>query len=68
MSKCEPLAREIEKSRSRFHSSISTTDGNRTVTYKKTWIPGLGTKNNCYARDASELEKKLFKNATKEKN
>ena len=66
MSKCESLAKAIEKSRSRFHSSTSTTDGNRTVTYSKTWVPGFGVKNNCHARDANELEKELFK--AKEKN
>ena len=65
MSKCEPLAKELEKCRSIFHASNSTTDGNRTVTYSKTWVPGMGIKNNCHARDANDLEKQLFKNSKK---
>jgi hypothetical protein len=32
----------------------------------KTWIPGLDVKNNCHARNANELEKKLFKSAQKD--
>ena len=42
MSKCEPLAKELEKSNSLFHASNSTTDGNRTVTYSKTWVSRAG--------------------------
>ena len=65
ISKCEPLAKELEKCRSVFHGSNSTTDGNRTVTYSKTWVPGMGVKNNSHSRDASELEKRLFENSKK---
>lgn len=65
MSKCEPLAKQLEKCRSLFHSSNSTTDGKRTVTYSKTWVPGMGVKNNCHARDANALEKELFENSEK---
>ena len=36
MLKCKPLAKELEKCKSLFHASNSTTDGNRTVTYNKT--------------------------------
>jgi hypothetical protein len=68
MSKCEPLAKELEKSKSLFHASNSTTDGNRTVTYSKTWIPGMGVKNNCHSRDANDLEKRLFENQNNKKN
>ena len=67
MSKCESLAREIEKRRTAFHSSTATTDGKRTVTYSKTWIPGFGTKNACHGREANKIEKSLFEK-TKEKN
>ena len=65
MSKCEPLAKELEKCRSLFHASNSTTDGNRTVKYSKTWVPGMGVKNNCHSRDANDLEKQLFENSKK---
>ena len=65
MSKYEPLAKELEKCRSLFHASNSTTDGNRTVTYSKTWVPGMGVKNNCHFRDANDLEKQLFENSKK---
>lgn len=63
MEKCESLAKKLEKSMSMFHSSNSTTDGNRTVTYSKTWVPGFGIKNHCHSRDANELEKKLFESS-----
>ena len=66
MSKCEPLAKDLEKCRNIFHSSNSTTDGKRTVTYSKTWVPGFGVKNNCHVREANELEKQLFENNKKD--
>ena len=65
MSKCEPLVKELERCNSIFHSSNSMTNGKRIVTYSKTWVPGFGIKNNCHARDASVLEKELFKNSKK---
>ena len=58
MSKCEPLVKELKKCRSLFNASNSTTDGNRTVTYSKTWVPGMGVRNNCHSRDVNDLEKK----------
>lgn len=39
--------------------------GNRTVTYSKTWVPWMGVKNNCHARDANDLEKQLFEKSKK---
>lgn len=60
MSRCESLARELEKTTGIFYSSTSTTDGKRTLTYSKSWIPGFGVKNVCHSRDATDLEKKLF--------
>jgi hypothetical protein len=65
MSKCQGLARDLERSGSMFHSSNATTDGKRTVTYNKIWFPGIATINHCYARDASELEKELFESSKK---
>ena len=65
MSKCEPLAKQLEKYRSLFHASNSMTDGKRTVIYSKTWVPGMGVENNCHARDANELEKQLFEDSKK---
>jgi hypothetical protein len=65
MPNCEPLAKKIEKCAQRFHASNSTTDGKRTVTYSKTWIPGFGVQTNCHARDATMLEKELYNNAKK---
>ncbi len=53
MSKCEPLAKKLEKCNNIFHASNSTTDGKRTVTYSKTWVPFFGVKNNCNARDVN---------------
>jgi hypothetical protein len=67
MSKCETLARDLEKCRSMFHSSNSTTDGNRTVTYSKTWVPGFGKINSCHARNATNLEKTLYEDKKAEK-
>jgi len=69
MSKCESLAKELETYRRKnvFHLSNSTTDGERTVTYSKTWIPSMGTYNNYFARNANELEKSLFERSKNEK-
>ena len=39
---------------------------NPTIPGLSFWVPGFGTKNNCHARDANELEKKLFENAKKD--
>jgi hypothetical protein len=62
MSKCELLAKEIESYGNLFYNSTSTTDGKRTVEYKKVWFPGLGgVMNACFAREANALEKNLFK-------
>jgi hypothetical protein len=68
MSKCEPLARELRKAKSAFdiHSEASTSDGNRTVIYSETWVPFLGTYNNCHARPATDAEKKAY--GTKKNN
>jgi hypothetical protein len=64
MSLCEVLAKEIEKKAENvFYSQNSTTDGNRTVIYTKSWLPGFGIRNVCYARDSSKLEKELFKSS-----
>jgi hypothetical protein len=65
MSQCETLANKVEKGWAVFHSSTATSDGKRTVTYSKTWIPGFGIKNACHARDASQIEKILFKKKKK---
>jgi hypothetical protein len=42
MAKCEALAKIIEEYNPLFHGSQSTTDGTRTVSYSKTWIPIKG--------------------------
>jgi len=39
---------------------------NSAVKYSKTWVSNFGIKNNCYARDANELEKKLFESDKKD--
>ena len=69
MSKCETLAKQLEKSRSMFgmHLSNSTSDGNRTVTYSRIWVLGIGVRNNCHARVVTEVEKKVFGKDSKEK-
>lgn len=61
MSKCESLAKQLEKCRNLFHSSNSTTDGKSSVTYSRTWVPGMGVKNNCHARDANALKRNSLK-------
>jgi hypothetical protein len=62
-----PKAREVERAKTKglFHSSKSTTDGNRTVTYGKTRVPGYGIYTSCHARDATDLEKELFESSKK---
>ena len=58
MSKCGLLAKEIENYRNLFYNSTSTTDGKRTVEYKKVWFPGFGgVMNVCSARKANPFEK-----------
>lgn len=60
MNKCGSLAKSINKCNGFFHKSKSTTDGERTVTYSETWIPGMGTRTNCHGRPATDIEKELY--------
>jgi hypothetical protein len=60
MNKCGLIAKTINKCNGFFHKSKSTTDGERTVTYSETWIPGLGTRTKCRGRPATDIEKELY--------
>jgi len=64
MSQCETLAKQLEETRRWFrfnmHSSNSTSDGERTVTYNRTWVPFYGVYNSCYSRPANEAEKQAY--------
>ena len=68
MNKCGSLAKSINKCNGFFHKSKSTTDGERTVTYSETWIPGMGTRTNCHGRPATDIEKELYKYKKKKRN
>lgn len=63
--KCGSLAKNINKCNGYFHKSDYTTDGERTVTYSETWIPGMGTRTNCHGRPATAIEKDLYKKSKK---
>jgi hypothetical protein len=67
MSKCEPLAQELQKTRSFFdiHTTNSVSDGSRTVVFSQTWVPGLGTFHNCHGRLATSVEKDLVEKQNK---
>jgi hypothetical protein len=60
MHQCGSLAKTINKCNGFFHKSNYTTDGERTVTYSETWIPGIGTRTNCHGRPATNIEKDLY--------
>ena len=50
-SKCESLAREVEKCRSILSASKSMMNSKRIVIYSTTQIPGVDTKTNYYDKD-----------------
>ena len=60
---CEILAKQINETKSVFnlHHSVSTTDGERTVTYYKTKFPSVDHFDFCYSRSANNLEKEWYK-------
>ena len=64
MSKCATLASELEEvkksSNNKFHNSKYETDGERTVTYSETWVPGMGTYHECHSRPANNIEKEFY--------
>jgi hypothetical protein len=70
LEKCKILEKELRKSESiipSFHKSKSTIDGKTTTTYSETWIPFIGNIINCHSRNATELEKKVYKANEKNK-
>jgi len=69
LKKQQLLEKELKKSKditSRFYKLKSNTNGMRTTTYSKTWLPFLDRIINCNSWSSTELEKKAHKASTKD--
>jgi hypothetical protein len=70
LEECKILEKNLRKSESiipSFYKWKSTTDGKTTTTYSETRFPFIGHIINCTSRNATELEKKVYKANKKNK-
>ena len=50
---CGDLADKLKQTAGRFHKTVKTQDGNRTVVAGETWVPGFGIFSYCSGMPSS---------------